>query len=195
MALSDIIAKIESDAAAEAARIVSTAEKRAEGIRAAAREKADAYTAEVLAAAKTVAKRESDTVVVNARLRGRDDLVAARRQLVEEALAGAAEAIASLPDDRYAAFLAARIASMARGGETLSFGKLDAAREKAVRAELSRVAPELDLAASAEAAPFDRGALLTGDRVRADLSLQALVEARRDELEMAVAAVLFGEGA
>jgi len=195
VALADIIAKIESDAAEEAAGIVAVAEEQAATRLADARSKAEAHTAEVLQAAATAAKREADTVVVNARLHARDAEVTARRALVEEALHAAAEAIAQLPDDRYAAFLASRIAGAAKGGESLSLGSEDAERATRVSAALSALAPDLSLVVSDTPAPFLRGALLTGDRVRVDLSLDAIVEERRDELEMIVARALFGQGA
>lgn len=195
MALADIIVRIESDADAEAAAIISAAETRAAETLAAAREKADALAAQVRTAAEASAGREAATVVVNARLHARDEAVSAHRALVEEALAAAADGIAALPDERYAAFLAGRIAREARGGETLSFGRLDAGRAAATVAQLKALAPQLNLQVSDGCAPFDRGALLVGDRVRADLSLPALVGERRDELELVVAAVLFREGA
>ena len=56
-------------------------------------------------------------------------------------------------------------------------------------------APGLALQVSTEPAPFERGVLVEGDRVRTDLSLTAIVEERRDELELVAAEVLFGEGA
>ena len=92
-------------------------------------------------------------------------------------------------------WLAGRIAAVARGGETLSLGTLERGREAAIREELGRIAPELTLPVADTPAPFERGALLQGDRVRADLSLETLVADRRDELELVAAHILFAEEA
>ncbi len=195
MALVDIIARIEGDAESEAAQITRAADERVAAILAVARDKAAAHTAATVANAEASASREAGTIVVNARLRARDEAVAARRALVEEALTGAAESIAALPDDRYAEFLGARIAAAVRGGEKVAFGSADAARAGKIAAAVKKAVPDVSFAVSDASAPFERGALLTGDRVQADLSLRAIVEDRRDELEMAIASVLFDEEA
>jgi len=195
VALADIIARIESDAATTAHSIIADAEVRAARTLAAGHATAERETALSLASAHAVAERDAETVVVKARLAARDALVTLQRELIDEALAATADALASLPDERYVPWLATRIAAAARGGESLSFGALDSDRAAAVRAELDRIAPELKLEAGEAPAPFERGALLQGDRVRADLSLEAVVADRRDELELVVARVLFSEEA
>lgn len=195
MALADIIARIDTDAAAEAGAIVAAAHERAETTLAAAREKAAAHLAEVTAAAKRDAERDAETIVVNARLAGRDALVSARRALVEETLAAVADKIAGLPDEEYVRFLSSRIAEVARPGETVVFGEQDAPRAASVLDRVAQVAPALQLTASPESAPFARGALLIGPRVRTDLSLSSLVDEHRDRLELVAAAALFGEEA
>jgi len=195
VALADILTRIDGDTSDETRAIVTAAEQRAENILAEATARADAHRAEVAAAATAAATREADTIVVNARLAARDAEVTARRALLDEALAGAADALAALSDADYARYLAARVAEAARGGETLSFGSADIGRAKAVTDELARIAPALTVTVADKPAPFERGALLEGSRVRADLSLTALVEERRDDLEVVVARVLFPEEA
>jgi len=195
VALADILTRIRSDSEAEAATVLAAAQERAEAIVAEATGKADAHRADVAAAAMAAAGREADTIVVNARLAARDAEVTARRRLIDEALVAAAEALAKLPDAEYARFLAARIAEVSRGGETVSFGSEDVARSSLVLDELARIAPSLTVQVAKKPAPFERGALLEGDRVRADLSLAALVAERREAIEMSVARALFPEGA
>jgi len=195
VALADILTRIDVDSGSEAVAILAAAQERADAMLTDATTRAEAHRAEVAAAAQAAAGREADTIVVNARLAARDTAVAARRALLDEALTAAADALAALPDSEYARFIAGCISKAARGGETLSFGSRDAARRDLVVAELGRIAPQLSLQVADEPAPFERGALLAGDRVRADLSLASLVEERREELEMAVARTLFPEGA
>jgi len=195
VALADILTRIASDSGEEAGALLSTAQERADAIVAEATARAAAHRAEVATATAAAVAREADTIVVNARLAARDAEVTARRLLLDEALAATADALAALPDDDYARFLAACIAAVARGGETLSLGADEASRAALVTAELARVAPALSVKLAEKPAPFKRGALLEGDRVRADLSLPALIDERREELEIAVARVLFPEGA
>lgn len=195
MALADIIERIEADATTEASAIEAVAAERAEAALTAARAKAQAESARVIAAAEHDSARDAETIVVNARLRGRDAFVAAQRALIDEVLVAAAQHIADMPEDEYARFLARRIAGVARGGETLSLGALDAPRAPAVTAALSELAPELELVASVSPAPFERGVLLAGERVRVDLSLPTIISDRADDLESVAAAVLFSEGA
>lgn len=193
MALQDIIERIEGDASAEAGRLLDTAGARADAIREEAEARAAAQTAETLASAGQAARREADTLVVNARLRVRDEELASRRARLDDVLVRVVAALAELPDSEYAEFLAKRIADAGRGGERLLLGAADVSRAPAIAAALARIAPELKLVVTDGAAPFDRGALLVGDRVRANLSLQAIVEERRDDLELVIARVLFGE--
>ena len=195
MALADIITKIRADADDEAGRILAAAQTRAAEIVERAEQRAGEQRAATLAEADTDARREADRIVVSARLAARDEALARRRELVDTALQRAAETLAALSDIEYAAFLSRRIASVARGGETVRFGSADLARAETVLEALRMNTPGLTLAVADEPAPFERGALVEGSRVRADLSLTAIVEERRDELELAVAEVLFGEGA
>jgi len=195
VALADILTRIDGDTSDDTGAILAAAGERADKIVSDATARADAHRAEVAAAATAAATREADTIVVNARLAARDAEVTARRSLLDEALAAAADAVAAQSDAQYARYLAARIAEVARGGETLSFGSADSDRASVVVEELARTAPGVEFVVADKAAPFERGALLEGSRVRADLSLAALVEERRDDLEVVVARVLFPEEA
>jgi vacuolar-type H+-ATPase subunit E/Vma4 len=195
VALADIINKIRADADEEAGRILEVAESRAGDIVAAAEQRAEEHRASTLAEAETSAQREADRIVVSARLEARDAALTARRELMDEALAKTAATLASVSDIEYAGFLARRIAAVARGGETLRFGSADLGRSEAVIESLRMNAPGLVLNVASEPAEFERGVVVEGSRVRADLSLEAIVEERRDELELVAAEVLFGEGA
>lgn len=195
MALADIIARIGSDAQANAQAIVASAQARADEIIATAQAQAERQSATTLAAAQVSTQRAAETVVVKARLAARDTHVAAQRALIDEALAATAHAVQELPDERYVAWLSSRIAAAARGGETLSVGTGDVGRLDAIVNALAQAAPGLSLATSDTPAPFARGALLSGDRVSVDLSVSAIVADQRDSLELAISQVLFsGEG-
>lgn len=190
MALADIVKRIRDDATAEAKAIVHAAEVRAAAMIAAAEANAATYRDTASSDASSTADREASRVVVSAKLTARDESLARRRQVIDEALAATAERLASLPADEYARFLAARIAEAARGGETVRLGADDLARRDAIVEALAEVEPGITIAD--EPAPFSRGALVEGQRVRADLSLSAIVEENRADLELTIAGVLFG---
>lgn len=195
MALADIITKLEADALEEAARIIEAAEQRAAVIQADAERAVEEHRAATLGAADADARREAARIVVSARIEARDGVLVQRRQLIDEVLEAAADRLASAPDRDYATFLARRISHAARGGETLLLGSADSRRSEAVAEALRMIAPGLQLIVATDPAPFERGALIEGDRVRADLSLEAIVEESREELELVVASVLFAEEA
>lgn len=195
MALADIINKIEADARAEAESIIGAAEKDAASVVDKATEQAESAKAAALDAAEESAAREAARVVASAKLESRDTGLRRRRELLEDVLARSVEALAGMPDDAYAAYLARQIADSASGGETLKVGSADAGRKDAIEKALAQIAPQLAVVFSADVAPFERGVLLEGDRVRAELSLEALTAERRDDLEIIAASVLFAEGA
>lgn len=195
MALADIISRIAADAEAEAARITEAAEARAAAIREQADRSAEEHLASTVSAAERDAAREASRIVVNSRLGTRDETLVARHELVDEALREMERKLAEMPDDAYADFVAQRIAALAQGGEALQLGTADLARKDAIVSAIRRIRPELSFTTSTDAAPFERGARLFGDRVRADLSLRALIEERRDDLESVLVDVLFEKGA
>jgi len=125
VALADILTRIAGDSAAQTSETTSAATKRAETIVRDAERRAALHRAEVAASSAASAAREAATLVVNARLAARDAEVSARRELIGETLAAAADALAALPDEQYARYLARSIAMAARGGETLRFGSAD----------------------------------------------------------------------
>jgi len=192
VALADIIKRIDGDASAEAAAVVADARAQADALLASAREETERERAATLARAEHDAAAEAETVRASARLAARDRALAARQELVDEVLAEAHRAIVALNDDAYAALLARRIAAVARGGERVLVAGSDAVRlESRLRDALDRLgAPALEW--PSRPAPVDHGVVLLGDRVSVDLSIDALIDERRDELAMIAAEKLFG---
>ncbi len=195
MALADILQRIENDAAAEEAGIIADAERRAAEIREDARRLASERRDAALEAAKREAEKEAARIVVNARLSARDETVTRRRALIDKVIARAVERVVTAEDGQYARFLARRIAAVARPGESYRLGASDTGRAGAVAEALAEVAPGLNLAFTPDPAPFDHGALVVGDRVGADLSLDAIVDEAREDLELLIAGILFGQEA
>jgi len=193
VALADIVRRIDGDATDEAGVIVARAQEEAERSLAEAREQAQRAKVERLERARRDSEAEAETLKASARLAARDQLVAAKRQLMDRVLVEAQHTIASLDDDAYADLVARRIVAAARGGERVLMAPQDVSRlASRLPAAVSRINPELRLVWASQAAPVERGVVLQGDRVSVDLSLASLIEERRDELSMLAAEMLFG---
>lgn len=192
MALDDILERIASDAAAEAAAIVAAAEQRAEATLGEARERSAHEAARSLERARALAEAEADQMRAIARLSARDSELAARNRLVAKVLEEVEVGLAALPPDRYTAFMAARIAEAAQGGERVLVAPADRERLAGLHEAVEGLASGLRLEWGGDA-DVDHGVVLVGDRVRADLSVAAAVAAERDGLSALIAETLFGK--
>lgn len=194
MALADIIKRIGDDAAAEAAHVLSEARGKADQLLVGARETSEEQSVKALETARRGAEVEAATLVANARLAARDQALSARRSLVEEALGAISARIEEAEPDAYARFLARGIAAGVRNGDSVAFAPADGAIAVQVRAAVDAAAPGIALTWSAEPAPLDRGAYISGSRTHFEVTAHSVLEERRGELEVEVAAGLFGEG-
>ena len=202
MALSDIVRRIGGDATDEAAALVAEAASQADALLGAARDEANRSRTAVLEAARAGAAAEAETVRAAARLAARDNALAAKRKLIDLVLERAQDEIVGLGDAEYASFVARSIVAVARGGERVLVAPADAGRlagrlphAVAAAAHAAGVAVP-PLAWTGDPAPVDHGVVLAGDRVSVDLSIDAIVGERADELAMLAAARLFdGAGA
>lgn len=192
MTLADIVRRIAADAADEATLLVAEAKAHGDELLGAARAEAERSRAAVLEAARREADAEAETVRASARLAARDSALAAKRGLIDSVLEGAREAIASMPVTDYAAFLAARIAGAARGGERVLIAPADAPRLSVRLPEAVAALGVPPLEWPGDPAPVEHGVVLVGDRVSFDLSIDAIVSERSDEFAMLAAERLFG---
>jgi vacuolar-type H+-ATPase subunit E/Vma4 len=194
MALADIVQRIERDAVTEAFDVTSQAQEFADERVTDARERAELARTLTLAKAERDAHAEAETLLATARLESRDRQLAARRALVDRVLLRARDAVVALPDDTYVDLVARRIVAAARGGEEVVVASADAHRlADALPDAVTRVAGrDLGLVWPSEPAPVEHGAVLRGDRVSVDLSIDAAIDERRDELAMLAAEILFG---
>ncbi len=190
MAITDIIERIEADAAAEAGAIVEAAEAEAARLLAEAEAMLAAEREEALARVGREAAEEAGTLLANARLAARDELLVEKRALVERVLERARESLETLPDAQYLEFIAAGVREASAGGEALAVAPADSRRLGGLAARLTELGVRVTLAS--EPAPLEHGVLLVGDRVRVEVSPAAIIASRRDELLQTVARELFG---
>jgi len=192
VAITDILTRLEDDAAAEAAAMVAAAESEAARIIAHARGTVASERVAALEGAERDGAAAAATLLANARLGARDGLLTEKRARAELVLKRAREALESLPDSEYLDLIADEVARTVRGGETLSVAPADAERLVGLKKRLESLG--LSVALSDDPAPVARGVLLTGDRVRTEISAAALTEDQRDRLLLAASRVLFGGG-
>ncbi|GAB4289051.1 MAG: hypothetical protein Kow0067_14870 [Coriobacteriia bacterium] len=195
MALADIIGRIESDAGHEARAVSEAAAARAAEIISAAEDEAERLRADALERAVREAEAEAATIAANARLTARDRALAAKRELVEAVLARAAEELEALPAEEYARLIAAGVVDAARGDDVVRVAGADRGRLAGLADVVATVASQrgrrLDLTFSDEPAPLEHGVMLESHRVSAEVSVRAMIEARRAELMALAASALF----
>lgn len=193
MALRDIIERIAAEAQAEVRGLAEAAEAESQAIVAAAREQAETELARSVERARVAAEAEAETILANARLVARDRALAARQALMAEVMAQVAGRLVELPAVSYVAMFAARVAAVARSGETVRVAPADRTRLAGLREGVAKLAPDLSLEWSDEPAAVDHGVVLTGDRVTVDLSVASILSDRKDAIDAVIASVLFGE--
>ena len=190
MAITDLLTRIDGDASSEATAIVAEAQAEAKQIVERAQAAADAERKTALAVAERRAAEERETLLANARLAARDDLLGRKRELAERVLARAQEALEKLSDAEYLELIASAVVRSSTGGDSLAVAPADAARLAGLDVRLKQLGAHI--AVSAGPAPVERGVLLTGDRVRVEISPASLIADMRDQLLLAASRELFG---
>lgn len=191
MALADILNRIDRDADNEAATIIADAEAQASRLRADATREAESGLEAAIAKATHQAEEDARTRIAAARLQGRDRGLAEKRAMIERSLDEAITRIQSMDAAEYAAFLASAAAKVARGDEVVRPGAADAKRLEGVLEPALRAAGVTATVGDPEPGQ-EHGLLLEGDRMSVLVSVRALVEGSRSDLEATAAAVLFG---
>ncbi|MFA5844579.1 MAG: hypothetical protein WC971_07095 [Coriobacteriia bacterium] len=192
MALQDILDRIGADAAAEAGAVLDGARAEAEALVSTARASAEAERARIVGAAETAAARDAGRTVAAARLASRDATLVAKRELAESVLDAARERVLALDAAAYAAWIAARVAAVSRGGESVRVGASESAKVRAaLPAAFAAAGAEVTL--DAAAADTDRGVVVLSAGVRAEISPEAALADAREESLLAAARILFDE--
>ncbi len=193
MALADILQRIAADSREEANALLAQGEAEAERTLHDAQVAAERLKQETLKTEVEAAEMEAATRLASARLRARDRAVAERRALVERVLTLVRERMTALPDAEYAKLLARGVSAVARGGEKVLIGGDDASRLRSGLAEALAACGVSGVTVSDEPADVAQGVVVIGDRVRAEVSPAAMIEARREEITLSIAEILFGE--
>lgn len=205
MASNKIVDKIIAKAEEEAAAIRRESEDKIAAI------KADYDVKTKKQAAKIAAKEAADSADAGhrsdlmARLEGRKIGLAEKRSVIDEAFAKAGDALAALSDDKWAVLITKIVTqSVETGKETLAVPAADLDKYQRPfgggKSMLERLNEALVAAGKAgeltladQAAPFDNGVMILGEKSDVNGSFDVLLDNVRDGSEREVADILFGK--
>ena len=188
MGKEEIVARILSDAEAEAAEIIRNAEERAREITDAAKARAAEDMAEAKAEAGERAKRISEGKAAAARLESAKILLAEKRRVMDEIYARALKELLSLNEKESLKLLERLLEDNAEEGDVIVLAKNFA---YAAGVEKLPVIKKRGLTLLKERAEISGGCLLRGKNSDKDLSYSALLNADKEEYQADIASKLF----
>jgi V/A-type H+-transporting ATPase subunit E len=198
MGVDKIVAKLISDAEAEAARILAEAEHAAGEIRRQGEEEAQAASEPILQAAEAEAQRRRRQHLALAELWARNKVLAAKREVLERVFQEAKERLGRLGSQEYRAFLKELLIRAAETGEEeIVLSPRDAAvfdtnLLEEVNAELKRAGKAGSLKVAQEGRELDGGFVLRGRGYEVNVTFATLLRQAHEGLETEVARLLFG---
>ena len=124
-----ITARIETDARAEAEKLLSEGQERAAAVRAEYQAKAEAEAKAAAQAGREAAQRQAQRLESAAHMEAKKRMLAAKQECLDAAFEQAKKKLLALPDDQYADLLARMAVRAAKTGRDLlkrvRFGSLD----------------------------------------------------------------------
>ena len=192
-----IVSKILADARAVAETVQAEAAVKAVAIETEAKKSAAVRRDQILEQArKEAAERKRRTLGV-AQLEARKETLSVKQQLIEETFLKSLEQLAGQTEQEYFAILREMLLFMTeKGTETVFLSPLDQSRVPArfweeVNQALKQSGKEGALTLSKETRALQGGFILQSGGVEINCSFASLLEMQRDELEPAVAKILF----
>lgn len=188
MGVENILEKITLDASSAAEAVVAAAKSEAVGIVEEAKKKAADSYAKSLEAAEKEAIESVNHIRSMAALEARKMKLAAKREVIDETFDAVCKRIKSLPDNEYAAFLAAMANVSAEKG-TLWFSERDSRISELVRPHLKG---EFKISKSTVKNLPD-GFIIKNGSIQVTCSVEELLSVKRAELEPVAVKALFTE--
>lgn len=188
MGVENILEKITLEASTAAEAVISEAKKDAVSIVEESKKKASESYAKSLEDAEKEAIESINHIRSMAALEARKLKLAAKRDVIDEAFALAANRLRTLPDNEYAAFLASMANASAEKG-TLWFSERDSRLAEQVRPYLKG---EFKISKSTVKKLSD-GFIIKNGSIQVNCSVNELLSVKRAELEPVAVKVLFAE--
>ena len=190
-----ILNRIEQDARQTAAAMLRDAQARADAVHRAAEEKIEAERERTLEQARRDALDMDDRMQRMARLDGRKALLAAKRQVLDEAFAGALDKLRAMPAPQARAFGLRLLLEAAHGDEQVVADEQSAWCDEAFIQEatdlLSKAGRPARLTLAAQSRALGGGFALLRGGMEINCSFPAVVASQRAEMEAEIAALLF----
>ncbi len=199
MALEDIVNRINTDALNGAAKVKDEAEASANKIGQEASDRATTIREEILRDARAKAREDRQRGLIMANLGSRKQALAAKQALIEEAFEGAKAGLAGLGDREYLKLINKVLLEAVESGDELIIvstkdrPRISPSFLEAINHSLIRKGKKARLRLSKETRDIKGGVILSSARCETDCSFETLIRELRDDLEIEVARILFGE--
>lgn len=191
-----IIAQIQSEAKEKADGIIAAAEEKAAAIYAEYEANAKKSFEEKLAAGEKEAMEAEAGVKRLASMEARKAVLGEKQALVAKAFDDAAASIVSMPEDKYVPFLAGLAAKASEtGDELIVFNEKDSAIADKVLEQanglLKAMGKKAELKAAGDKGSFKGGILVRRDSIDVNCTVEVIIDSCRECLSAEVAKVLF----
>lgn len=191
--LEKILDQIAGEAQREADERLAAAKAQASQILEEAQGQADAAAKAILADGERRAQEIRDRAASSADLIRRNETLAFKQQVIQEAIAQAKASLENAPDDDYFDLLAQLAGRSARAGKAeMRLSQRDLDRLPAgFPAKLRAAAPQAEITISPEPADIESGFLLVYDGIDITCSFQAIFEDAEADMRDALSPLLF----
>lgn len=190
--VNNITSKILKDAEVRKDSILAAAEEEKNKIISKKVNSATETEKEILDKARTEAKSKKERVISSAKLKVRNDKLAAKQQIIDEVFEKSIEKLSAFSKDDFLGFVRNTILSMNLSGkQTLVLNKqgLEFVDQSFIDELNTKIDAEIIL--SETTGNFRGGFILKNNGIEINNTYEALVSSLRDELEFEVAKVLF----
>ena len=188
----NITSKILKDAEARKENILAAAEEEKNKILSKKASAANEIAQEILQKAETDAKSKKERVISSAKLKVRNNKLAAKQEIIDEVFENSINKITELPKEQFLNFLKNSILSMnLTGKQTLILNETGLKFvDDSFIGELNKEV-KATIILSKKIGNFKGGFILENNGIEINSTYEALVSSLRDELEFEVAKVLF----
>lgn len=195
--VNNITSKILKDAEVRKESILKAAEEEKNKILSKKAASAKELEAEILAKAEVEAKAKKERILSGAKLKVRNDKLAAKQEVIDSVFKASIEKLNALGQKEFLDFLKSSICALdIEGDETLQLnaqglGFIDDKFMLEINSSLKSKGLKGEIKLNQTAGDFSGGFILEKNGVEINNTFESLVESLRDELELDIAKVLF----
>ena len=196
--IDSISQRILDDAQVESARIIGESEQRARFIKDRKIKEAEKKNQKLHEENLARAQERKRRMLSAAELEMKKEVLAAKQQMIDEAMEKAKQAIMDIPRDEYRRVISKMLLESAQGYEEVIFSaadeeRLDQSLIHQVNQELKEQGKRGELRLSAERGQFDGGFILRSGGMEINNTFGAILRMSRNHLEARLAEILFGK--